>query len=732
MRAALRAVAAALLGFWLCTGTRAGAAEVAAAAARVATATSQHVETGPQHVETSAAAPSLIPQPLQLTLAEGRFELDAATVLEPAGGPEAARIAAYFGELLQRSRGLRLATQSAARGRAAGSIRFELPAGADGTAESRAAEGYRIEVRPQRIVVSASSPAGLLYGAVTLWQLATSGATRPILIPALDITDAPQFRWRGLMLDSARHFQSVDFILRYIDWMALHKLNVLSWHLTDDQGWRLEITKYPRLTGVGAWRVPAGRAARRDIDPATGRPRLYGGFYTREDVRRIVAHAALRNVTIVPEIDLPGHTTAALVAYPALAALPQALPAAVPADWGIFSHVLNIDEATLRFVEDVLDEVMALFPGEYIHVGGDEVVRDEWRDSPAVQARMRELGITDLGGVQGYFTRRLGEYLASHGRRLVGWDEIVKAGLGPGAIVMSWRGIYGAVAAVRAGYDAVLSPDPVLYLDHRQGSTPAEPPGRGRVVSVEDIYRFDPLQGPLAHESGHLLGLQANLWTEHVRTDERASYMTFPRAAALAEVAWTRAEQRSWPGFLERLPAEFNRYRAFGVTYSEDVFGPPRTVGPYERHMSQDLVSCANKLVLNLEDDAPLHGPRAVFLIDIMNPCWIFPAIDMSRPLTLTAAVGQVPFNFQIGKEIEAIHLDTPHSAAGELEVRIDSCDAAPAVLLPLAGAADNDAVTELPAVSLPRLAGAHQLCLKFAQHGLDPLWALDSVQVTP
>ena len=675
---------------------------------------------------------SIIPIPQVLEPRPGRLHVTSHTALR-AASPAALPAARYLAQLLQKTPGINLHPVVAAAGTAAhgtAGISLQLDPQAPGTNP----ESYQIEVDPHGARISARDPAGLLYGAVTLWELMSgAGATADeVTLSGVHIEDAPQFRWRGLMLDSARHMQSVDFILRYIDWMAVHKLNVLSWHLTDDQGWRLEIKKYPRLTGVGAWRVPAGRAAQRDLDPATGRPRLYGGFYTQAEVRQIVAHAAARHVTIVPEIDMPGHITAALVAYPALAALPAALPAAVPADWGNYTHVLNIDEATFSFLENVLEEVMALFPSRYIHVGGDEVVTDEWRDSPAVRARMRDLGIAEVSGVQGYFTRRLGDYLTRHGRRLVGWDEILKAGLAPDATVMSWRGIDGAVAAAHAGHDTVLSPDPVMYLDHRQGSTPAEPPGRGAVISLEDIYRFEPLQGPLAQESAHLLGLQANLWTEHVRTDERASYMTFPRAAALAEVAWSKVERRSWPDFLERLAAEFNRYRALGVSFSEDVFAPPRVVGSYERHMSQDLASCTNKLVLNLEDDAPVRGPRAVFLIDIMNPCWILPATDLSGPLTLTAAVGQVPFNFQIGKDVESIHLDTPRSAAGELVVRVDACDGAPAAVLPLAPAEDSDAVTVLPAVTLPPRAGSHQLCLKFAQHGLDPMWALDWVQVSP
>jgi hexosaminidase len=448
-------------------------------------------------------------------------------------------------------------------------------------------------------------------------------------------------------------------------------------------------------------------------------------------VRRIVQFARERFVRIVPEIDLPGHATAALVAYPSLAARPDELPRAVPADWGIYPNLLNIDESTFRFLGGVFDELLALFPGQYIHVGGDEVVSGQWQRSPRVQARLRALGLKDVGEVQGYFERRLGEYLAAHGRRLIGWDEIVSAGLGANATVLSWRGVDGAIAAAQAGHDAVLAPDPVMYLDHRQGSTPAEPAGRGPVITTEEVYRFNPLPGALAGLSEHVLGVQANLWTEHVRTETQAAYMTWPRAAALAEVAWSAPQRLDWDGFRERLAAEFDRYRTLGIHYSQDVFAPPRTVGPWERHMSQDLKSCSDKVVLNVEDDAPLAGARAVFLVDIEEPCWMLPAADLSQGAELTAAVGQLPFNFQIGTDRDAIRLDAPRTAVGELEVRVDSCQGAPVALLPLAPAADNDAVTVLPAAPLPRLAGSHELCLRFAQHGLDPLWAIDWVQLS-
>ena len=444
------------------------------------------------------ATADLIPAPAQVALSRGTFAVRARTrVLIPLQ-PAAAASAQYFVDLVRASHPgwLEVIAGSGARVPER-SIAFRL----DPSLAGAGPESYRIVVSPQRVVVSAGDRRGLFYGAVTLWQLCTASAPvqGSVRLPALRIIDAPRFRWRGLMLDSARHLQSPAFIMRYIDWMALHKLNVLGWHLTDDQGWRLEIGKYPRLTSVGAWRVPAGRAAARDIDPATARPRLYGGFYTQDDVRRIVAHAAARNVTIVPEIDMPGHATAAIVAYPQLGVTSQP-PQAVPADWGIYPNLFNVEESTFEFLEDVLAEVMELFPGQYIHVGGDEAVKDQWRASARVQARMRELGVPGEAALQGYFTHRLGEYLCAHGRRLVGWDEILEGGVPPDATVMSWRGVQGAIAAAAAGHDAVLSPDPTLYLDNRQGRSPREPPGRGQVETLADVYHFDPLPGPLSGE----------------------------------------------------------------------------------------------------------------------------------------------------------------------------------------------------------------------------------------
>jgi hexosaminidase len=684
----------------------------------------------------ATATVDVIPAPARVAPGTGVFGFGAAdTWISTPGDPRVERIARYFSELLEETRGvaLHVAASSGDVALPGHPIVFRL----DPPAPGASPESYAINVSARRVVVSAGDPRGLFYGAVTLWELCTSGGadsgSSHLTLKEMSLSDSPRLAWRGLMLDSARHFQSPRFVMQFIDWMALHKLNVLHWHLTDDQGWRLRIKKYPRLTDVGAWRVPAGPAAVADIDPSTGHPRVYGGFYSQDDVRRIVAHAAERNVTVVPEIDMPGHATAAIVAYPQLGVTDHP-PTAVPSDWGIYSNLYNVEESTFAFIDDVLDEVMDLFPGEYVHVGGDEAVKDQWKASPRIQERMRELHIADEQALQGYFIQRVEKHLNAHGRRLIGWDEILEGGIAPDATVMSWRGLDGAVAAATAGHDTVLSPWPTLYLDNRQGAGEDEPPGRGRLVTLQDVYGFDPLPPAItASQRQHVLGLQANVWTEHMRTEDRVAYMTFPRAAAVAEVGWSPPERRDWQGFAARLSSEFARYRAVGLRYSDDAVrlaAAPQELGPFERHASQDLRTCTDKLVLSLEDDAPVRGKRAIFLIDVMNPCWIFPAADLSHAPSLRAAVGQVPFNFQLGKDKESIHLAAPETPAGELEVHLDGCAGERIAVLPLAPAVGNNAITELSAVRLPSEPGRHDLCFRFTQRTLDPMWALDWVQL--
>jgi hexosaminidase len=677
------------------------------------------------------ATADVIPAPASVEPHAGAFVVRAGTLISIPRDPQAARIARYFADLLLKTRGTRLdIVERTGNALPRHAIILEL----DPHAAAATPEGYEINISAQQIRLSARDPHGLFYSAVTLWQLCTTATERSdfINVPAMRIVDSPRFAWRGLMLDSARHYQSPQFIMQYLDWMALHKLNVLHWHLTDDQAWRLEIKKYPRLTSVGAWRVPAGAAPAADIDPGTGKPRLYGGFYTQDVVKQIVEHAAARNVTIVPEIDMPGHATAAIVAYPQLG-VTEHPPQAVPSDWGIYTNLYNAEESTFGFLQDVLDEVMALFPGEYIHVGGDEAVKDQWKASPRVQARMRELGVPNEQALQSYFVQRMGKHLAAHGRRLIGWDEILEGGVAPDAMVMSWRGIDGAVTAAAAGHDTVLSPWPTLYFDNRQGNAPGEPPGRGRIISLEEVYRFDPLPAALAaSQRHHVLGVQANVWTEHIRTENRVGYMTFPRAAAVAEVGWSAPERVQWQGFLQRVSDQVGRYRALGIPYSNDVLadhGDDLHRDSFKR-ASHELKTCTDKLVLSLEDDAPIHGERAVFLIDIMNPCWIFESADLSHISALEAGVGQVPFNFQIGNDVHAIRLSEPQTPAGELEVRVDGCEGARIAVLSLAPATASNAVTSLPRVPIEPRQGRHDLCFKFTQRTLDPMWALDWVQL--
>jgi hexosaminidase len=509
----------------------------------------------------------------------------------------------------------------------------------------------------------------------------------------------------------------------------------LHWHLTDDQAWRLQIKRYPRLTSVGAWRVPAGAEAAADIDPATGRPRLYGGFYSQETVRRIVAHASERRVTIVPEIDMPGHATAAIVAYPRLASIVPA-PAAVTSKWGVYSNLYNVDESTFEFLQNVLAEVVKLFPGKYVHVGGDEAVKDQWKASPHIQARMRELGVPNEDALQSYFIGRMGKFLSAHGRRLIGWDEILEGGIARDATVMSWRGIDGALAAVAAGHDSVLSPAPTLYLDHRQSAADTQP-GNASVISLEDVYKFNPMPASLpVDQRHHILGVQANVWTEHIRTEQRVEYMAFPRAAAVAEVGWSAPERLDWNGFLARLPDQMNRYKLLGVhAYADQGAGAAAATATAAsesraKRSSHELHTCTNAIVLSLEDDAPLSGERATFLLDIMNPCWIYPAADLSHVTAVDAAVGQLPFEFQLGADVHVPKLSPPQSPAGELDVRIDGCDGERIAVLPLQPAVANNAVTELPAAKIAHRDGTHDLCMKFTQRSYDPIWVLDWVRL--
>lgn len=503
----------------------------------------------------NAAELPLLPMPAAVTRSTGSFRFAHANIQASSKGERAA--AERLRDLLARSRGPKLGF---ARG---GQIRFRRDPAIAG------AEAYRIAVTPTGVEVTASGDPGLYYGAEALWQLMTAGGFGG-RIPALAIADQPAFTWRGILLDSARHLQPVAYVKELIDRMAMAKLNLLHWHLSDDQGWRIQIDRYPRLTSVGAWRQEAGAAG---VDPRTGKPIRYGGYYTKAEIRDVVAFARSRHVTIVPEIDVPGHATAIIAAYPALASTPNA-PKSPSHDWGILPDLLNPDDKTFTFLDNVLDEVMALFPGPFIHVGGDEAVKDQWRANPAIQAKIKALGLKDEDALQGWFTARVGNYLTKHGRRLVGWDEILGGKVPENAVVMSWHGVDGAIAAAKTGHDAVLAASPILYLDHMQSDSADEPPGRAEIIGWRDLYSFDPTPAALSpDERKHILGLQANLWTEHVRTTTYADRMLWPRAAIVAEIGWSNA-RRDWPSFSGRLTADMRRWRAMGLGFNSTPLEP--------------------------------------------------------------------------------------------------------------------------------------------------------------
>lgn len=568
-----------------------------------------------------AAIPSLIPQPAQLRAGQGSYAVDAQTAVHIAPGDKAAADAAhYLADLLARTRGLRLAIREDATAASRGGIVLR----SDTHAAVAQAEGYVLDVDADGVRIVSRDASGLFYGAISAWQLLTPDANKgSVAVPFLHVADWPRFAWRGLMLDSARHFQSPDDIKVILDAMAQHKLNVFHWHLTDDQGWRLQIRRYPKLTEIGAWRKPPGPLS--ESAAAT-----YGGYYTQAQVRDIVAYAAARHITVVPEIDMPGHAQAAVAAYPDVGVTGER--PAVSVDWGVNPYLFNVDEHTITFLHNVLDEVMELFPSTFVHVGGDEAIKDQWQASPAVQARMKALGIKDEKALQSWFIERMGVYLAQHGRRLIGWDEILEGGLPPSASVMSWRGIQGAIDAARMGHDVVLSPAPTLYFDNLQSRRGDEPSGRLGVQSLADVYGFETVPpGISAEQVKHVLGAQANVWTEYLTAPWQIQHAVFPRMDALAEAVWTPSGERNFGNFVERLPAQFGRYRQLDLQYADSAFAVSID--------GQLDASAKSKVHITLSTQVPVAALRYTTDGSAPGPASTVyrKPIDLSLPVTITA-----------------------------------------------------------------------------------------------
>jgi hexosaminidase len=533
-------------------------------------------------------AQEIIPAPVRLERRAGQFTLDAATriVAGGAAAPLGERLAAQ----LRPSTGLPLPV----RGKPGKNTIVLLLEDGTGLGD----EGYRLDAGPGGVIIRAQRPEGLFHGVQTLRQLLPAASFREARVdgaawtlPAAAIEDRPRFSWRGSHLDVARHFMPKSAIKKHLDLMALHKLNVLHWHLTDDQGWRLEIMKYPRLTQVGAWRKETVlgetmKANRPDLMRFDHTP--HGGFYTQDDVREIVRYAADRFITVVPEIEMPGHGMAAIAAYPELGNVPNR-KGEVLTSWGVSETIYNVDDGTLAFLKEVLDEVLQLFPSRFIHLGGDECPKTEWAQSPNALARMKELRLVSPGTtladltptwdahgdplfhpalhqLQAWFIGQFDAYLAVKGRRLIGWDEILDGGLAAGAAVMSWRGEAGGIAAAKAGHDVVMTPSSWTYLDHYQSQGP-EPLAIGHgVTDLAKVYSYDPVPAGLSPaEAGRILGSQGLIWTEYVSTPEHLEYMVWPRLTALAEVFWSPQAGRNFQDFSRRLKAHHERLSALDV-----------------------------------------------------------------------------------------------------------------------------------------------------------------------
>jgi len=520
---------------------------------------------------------TIVPKPLKLERQPGTFPLDAAgRIAVPAGDRDLADAARFLADRLKAAFGLDLQVSDAPPVESTPILAFSRAGRAD-----LGPEGYELSVTPAAVSLSVQSRAGAFYGIQTLLQLLPPGALGsktsplgPLTVPCLRIEDKPRLPWRGMMLDVSRHFFPKEFVKSVIDSLAFHKMNVFHWHLVDDQGWRIEIKKYPKLTEIGAWRVD--REDRHwDDRPAQqpGEKATYGGFYTQDDIREVVAYAAGRNVTVVPEIEMPGHCLGALASYPELSC--SGGPFTVPPGgvWPIKDVYCPGNEKTFKFLEDVLTEVIALFPGQYIHIGGDEVDKSTWKSCPKCQARMKANGLKTEEELQSWFIRRIEKFVNAKGRKILGWDEILEGGLAPNAAVMSWRGNEGGIAAAKAGHPVVMTPTSNCYFDYYQGQAAFEPPGIGGYLPLSKVYSFEPVPAELSEAEGaFVLGLQANLWAEFIATTAHSQYMTYPRLSAMAEAGWTAKELRNWDDFRQRLETQLLRYDALGLNWARSMF----------------------------------------------------------------------------------------------------------------------------------------------------------------
>jgi len=510
----------------------------------------------------------IVPQPMEMKTGEGVFKLNTSTrlLIDPAN-KDLRQIAKLIVQKISMAGGPALSLENYTPGAKVKNAIVLTLTGAD---PSLGNEGYSLEVGKKSVIIRSVSPQGIFYGTQSLFQLfppeveLSNAAPREFSIPVVIIRDQPRFPYRGMHLDVGRHMYPVSFLKKYIDLMAMYKMNSFHWHLTEDQGWRIQINKYPRLTQVGSTRMYTmkGRTSEPDGVP-------YGGFYTQDQIREVVDYAAARYVTVIPEIEMPGHSVAALAAYPQYSCTGG--PFKVRTEWGVAEDIFCAgNDSVFLFLQDILDEVMNLFPSKYIHIGGDEAPKTRWKACPKCQQRIQAEGLSNEMELQSYFIKRIERYLSSKGRRLIGWDEILEGGLAPEATVMSWRGMQGGIDAAREKHDVIMTPTDYCYFDYYQADPATEPLAIGGLLTLKTVYSFEPVPPVLTpEEAKHIIGAQGNVWTEYIKTPEMVEYMAFPRAIALAEVNWSPKEARNWDSFADRMENQYKRLELLGVNYSK-------------------------------------------------------------------------------------------------------------------------------------------------------------------
>lgn len=600
---------------------------------------------------------TIIPQPQSMVLGKGHFQFTQETVFVIAPALMPARLP--FLEQFERASGFKFAIQKAAI--LTNSVVID-------TDKSLPKEGYTLAVTPQQISIKAADYNGALYALQTLRQLlpneveSTKLVKRDWLVPAVTITDAPQYQWRGLMLDVSRHFFPKEYILKTLDRMAMLKLNTFHFHLVDNEGWRIEIKKYPKLTEVGAWRVDqedklwderTPNPANAFANPAAA-PKKYGGFYTQEDIKEIVAYATKRGIAVIPEIEMPAHAMSAIAAYPELSCHKRPIGVPSGAVWPITDIYCAGQEETFDFIEEVLTEVLALFPSQYIHVGGDEATHTEWEHCPKCQLRMKEHQLKNVHQLQSYFIKRIDDFLTSKGRTLVGWDEIMDGGLAKNAVVMNWRGIEVGKKALAQGNPIVLTSD--CYIDNYQGLPDYEPQANGGYLPLKKLYNYNLEKEALADasvEKNKVLGTQANLWAEHVGSTEHSEYMLFPRLLALAEISWTNDKLKDWDSFMRRTQHFMQRMDVMGIHYARSVYQVVPTVENKEGNIYLKLeCEVPNADIRYALGDTSIEKGEKYTAPIAIKATTTYKAAVFSANATNTITSGQITFHKVIGKTV--------------------------------------------------------------------------------